>query len=96
MAMLNAPHPGTLVKDDIDALALKISEAAKALGVSRQQLYKVVNGVSAISPEMALRLETVIGGTADHWLRMQAAHDLAQARKHAPRITRGLKRLQPV
>jgi len=42
---------------------------------------------------MALRLEFVIGGTADHWLSMQSAHDVAQVRKKADEITRGLHRL---
>ena len=41
----------------------------------------MVNGKAGISPEMAIRLEKAFGGTADVWLRMQAAHDLAQARK---------------
>jgi antitoxin HigA-1 len=80
MPMKNPPHPGFGLKDDLDTLNLKISEAAAALGVTRQQLYKVVNGQSAISAEMAVRLEQVIGSTADHWLRLQAAYDLAQVR----------------
>jgi addiction module HigA family antidote len=80
MPMKNPPHPGLGLKDDFDELGLSIAEAAKALGVTRQQLYKLVNGQSGISPEMAVRLEQVIGGSADHWLRLQAAHDLAQVR----------------
>jgi addiction module HigA family antidote len=80
MPMKNPPHPGLGLKDDLDELGLSIADAAKALGVTRQQLYKLVNGQSGISPEMAIRLEQVIGGSADHWLRLQAAHDLAQVR----------------
>jgi plasmid maintenance system antidote protein VapI len=30
---------------------------------------------------MALRFEKAFGGSADMWLRMQVAYDLAQARK---------------
>lgn len=78
--MKNPPHPGIGLKADLEALGLTIAEAAKALGVTRQQLYKLVNGQSGISPEMAVRLEQVIGGSADHWLRLQVAHDLAQVR----------------
>jgi addiction module HigA family antidote len=81
MPMKNPSHPGRLVKADLDELGLTIAEAAKGLGVTRQQLYKIVNGDSAISPEMALRLEKAIGSTADTWLRMQVAYDLAQARR---------------
>lgn len=80
MPMKYPPHPGAGLKDDLDELGLSIAEAAKALGVTRQQLYKLVNGQSGISPEMAVRLEQVIGSTADHWLRLQAAHDVAQVR----------------
>ncbi|MDP3897936.1 MAG: HigA family addiction module antitoxin [Mesorhizobium sp.] len=89
--MKTPPHPGRLVKSAIEELGLTVAKAAKALGVTRAQVYRVVKGESAISPEMALRLETVFGSTADAWLRMQAAHDVAALR--AREITKGLKRL---
>jgi antitoxin HigA-1 len=53
----------------------------------------VIKGDSGISPEMALRLQAVIGSTADTWLRMQAAHDIALARGRANQITKGLRRV---
>ncbi|ATU92090.1 HigA family addiction module antitoxin [Phyllobacterium zundukense] len=93
MAMKNPPHPGALLKDDIEALNLPVSAVAQALGVTRSQLYRVLSGQSAVSAEMALRLEYVIGGSADHWLSMQSAYDVAQVRKKADEITRGLSRL---
>jgi addiction module HigA family antidote len=80
MPMKNPPHPGEGLKDDLDALGLTVAEAAKALAITRQQLYKIINGESGISAEMAIRLEQVVGGSAGHWLRLQAAYDLAQAR----------------
>jgi addiction module HigA family antidote len=93
MAMFNPPHPGEGLKDDIEALHLTTAEAAKALGVTRQQLHRVLTGVSAISPEMAIRLEAVIGSTADHWLRLQANYDLDQLRQYQADMTNGLRRL---
>lgn len=84
MPMKNPPHPGRLLNDDIEALGWTVAEAAEALGVTRQQLYRVLNGTSAISAEMALRLEKGIGSSADTWIRMQAAYDLAQARLKGP------------
>lgn len=92
MAMFNPPHPGEGIKDDIEALGLTTAEAAQALGVSRQQLHRVITGTSAISAEMAVRLETVIGSNADHWMRLQTAYDLAQVRQK-PEITKGLQKL---
>lgn len=80
MSMKFPPHPGFGLKDDLDALGLTIAQGARALGITRQQLYKLTKGESAISAEMAVRLEQAIGGRADHWLRLQAAYDLARVR----------------
>ena len=93
MPMKNPPHPGLGLKADFDALGLSIADAAEALGVSRSQLHRVVAGRSDISAELALRLEVVIGSTADAWLRQQAAYDTARVRLRAGEITRGLKRV---
>jgi addiction module HigA family antidote len=81
MPMKNPPHPGRGLKDDIAALGLTVAEAAEALGITRQQLYNVISGRSGVTAEMALRLEKGVGGTADAWLGMQAAYDLAQLRR---------------
>ena len=92
MTKANPSHPGRSLSYELDYLKLSVAKAADALGVSRSQLHRVIQGESAISPEMALRLEKVIGSTAGSWLRMQAAHDEAQARKNKS-ITKGLKRI---
>ena len=93
MPMKNPCHPGELIKSDITELGLSVSDAAKGLGVTRQQLYRVINGQSAVTPEMAVRLEKAIGSTADTWLRMQMNYDLAQVRLRASSIK--VKRLEP-
>jgi addiction module HigA family antidote len=88
MAMKNPAHPGSLIRDNIDELGLSIADAAKGLDVTRQQLYKVVKGESAVTPEMAVRLEKAFGGSADTWLRMQMNFDLARAREREINVTR--------
>jgi len=93
MPMKNPAHPGRLVKAEIEELKLSVAEAAKGLGVTRQQLYRVINGECAVTPEMAIRLEKAVGSTADAWLRMQMNYDLAQIRLRAPSIK--VKRLEP-
>ena len=80
MPMKNPPHPGLLIRDNLADLGLSVAEGATGLGVTRQQLYNVINGKSGVTPEMALRLEKAFGGSADMWLRMQANYDLAQLR----------------
>lgn len=93
MPMKNPPHPGRGLKADIQGLHLSTARAAEALGVGRSRLHRVLACEAAISAELALRLETVIGGTAEAWLRMQAAYDAAQVRARAAEIIRGLKRI---
>jgi addiction module HigA family antidote len=83
MAMRAPPHPGLSVRHDcIEPLGLTITETAEILGVTRQALNNLVNGKSGISPEMAIRLDKAFGGSAETWLRLQMAYDLAQARRH--------------
>jgi antitoxin HigA-1 len=80
MRMKNPVHPGIVLKSELEELGIGVAAAAQALGVTRQQLYNVLNGKSVVTPEMALRLEIGIGSTADTWLAMQNAYDLAQLR----------------
>jgi addiction module HigA family antidote len=85
--MKNPPHPGRSIKDAcLDPLALTVTEAANILGVARHTLSRVLNGRAAISPEMAIRMEKAGWSNADHWLRLQTAYDLAQARLRASEI----------
>ena len=82
MPMKNPVHPGALAKANLEELNLSVAEAAKTMKITRQQLHNVMQGRSAVTPEMALRFEKAFGGSADMWLRMQGAYDLAQARKN--------------
>ena len=88
------PHPGRGIKQNcLDALGLNVTDAAKVLGVARHTLSRVLNGHAAVSPEMAIRLEKAGWSNADFWLRVQAAYDLAQARKRQDQIK--VERYQP-
>jgi addiction module HigA family antidote len=90
--MHDPSHPGRqLLLDCLEPARLTVSEGAKALGVSRQALSKLVNGSAGISPEMALRLAKAFGSTPDMWLRLQMAYDLARARKREGEITRNVR-----
>ena len=93
MEMKNPPHPGQLIGDNLSALGVSISHAAKGLGITRQQLHNLISGRSGITPKMAVKLEKAIGSTADTWLRMQMNYDLAQIRKRETSIK--VKRLVP-
>jgi addiction module HigA family antidote len=88
MEMFNPAHPGEIIREDcLRPLGLTVTAAADALGVSRKQLSDVLNGHSGVSPEMAVRLEKVGWGTADHWLRMQMQRNLWEVRRNSDQIT---------
>ena len=87
MPMKNPVHPGRVVRHDcLEPLGLSVTAAARVLGVTRQALNNLVNEKAGISPEMAIRLSKAFGSTAETWLRMQVAYDLAAARKKESKI----------
>lgn len=80
--MHNPPHPGEIIREFcVEALNLSVTEAAKALGVTRKTLSALLNGRSGISPEMALRLSKVFGRSPEGWLRLQLQYDLWKTRR---------------
>ena len=82
-----AVHPGAWLRSDIvDPRGLSVSTVAEKLGVSRQAMSSLLNGRAGISAEMAIRFEKAFGLRAETLMRMQAAHDLAQARRHEKTI----------
>ncbi|MGB6104901.1 HigA family addiction module antitoxin [Diaphorobacter nitroreducens] len=96
--MHKPPHPGLTLRDDVlPALGLNVTDAAKALGVTRPTLSRVLNGAASVSPEMALRLERWLGvehgGRADVWLGLQAAYDLWATEQKAKALLRKVKPL---
>jgi len=82
MQMYNPPHPGEVLQGLwLDPMGISITDAAKALGVSRKTLSKIVNGRGALTPEMAVRLARAFGTSPESWLSHQAAYDLWQLRQ---------------
>jgi addiction module HigA family antidote len=84
MEMHDPPHPGEIIREDcLKELGLTVTEAAQGLGVTRKTLSAILNGHAGISPDMALRLSQAFGSTPEHWLQMQLAYDLAEAKRRA-------------
>ena len=86
-------HPGELLREDVlPDLKLSVSEAARRLGVSRQQLHRILSCTHPISVEMALRVGRLAGNGAGVWLRMQQNHDLWHTEKE---LAGELKKIRP-
>ena len=91
MPMKNPNHPGDLIRDCLDELGVNVTDGAKALGVSRAALSRLINRKAGVSPEMAVRFERALGSTAGFWLRLQLNYDLAQIQARSGKIrARGL------
>ena len=79
--MLNPPHLGELIRESMDEVGWNVTETAARLGCERGTLSRLLNGKAGLSAHMALALEDLGWGTADHWMRMQASYELAQERR---------------
>ena len=77
MEMYDPPHPGAIIKEAMEELNLTV----RLLDVAPSTVQRILSGQSAVSLDMALRLETVIGSSADVWMTVQAKYDLWQARQ---------------
>lgn len=78
--MLDPPHLGELIREGMQDLGWTVTDTASQLGCVRGTLSRVINGKAGVSTNMALSLEAIGWGTADHWMRMQASYELAKAR----------------
>ncbi|MBI4456362.1 MAG: HigA family addiction module antidote protein [Acidobacteria bacterium] len=87
MKMHNPPHPGEVLRKlCLEPLGLTVTEAAKALGVSRKTLSSILNGRAGISPKMAVRLSLAFNTTAESWLNQQMQYDLWHAERNRKRL----------
>lgn len=82
MVMHNPPHPGEVLRElCLEPLDLSVTDAAKALGVSRKTLSAILNGRSGVSPEMAVRLGRAFDTSPESWLSQQLQYDLWHAQE---------------
>lgn len=87
MRMHNPPHPGEVLRElCLEPLGLTVTEAAKALGISRKTLSSILNGRAGISAEMAVRLSMAFDTSAESWLNQQMQYDLWQAESQRKKL----------
>ena len=92
---LNPPHLGELIRESMDDVGWNVTETAERLGCERGTLSRLLNGKAGVSANMAMALEDIGWGTADHWMRMQASYELAQARRDGAAAKRRAGALHP-
>ena len=81
MTLLQNPsHPGEVLAE-LYLTPLGMSTLAKRLNVPRTRIERVVKGETALSVDTAMHLSKFFGTTAEFWINLQRAHDLARARE---------------
>jgi addiction module HigA family antidote len=92
--MHNPPHPGEIIRElCLQPLGLSVSDAAKALRVSRKTLSEILNGRAGVSPVMAIRLAIAFDTTPESWMAQQAQYDLWRANKKRKALEKKVKNL---
>jgi len=75
-------HPGQILHMElVEGRRLTISKIAELLGTTRANFSNIINEHASITPNMALRLEEVFGGSASHFLNLQKTYDLEKAKE---------------
>jgi len=75
-----APRPGRLLQRELDARSISQAQLAARTGLSPKHVNLVIKGTAAISPDVAVTLEQILGTSAEMWLRLEAAYQASQAR----------------
>lgn len=77
---MRSTHPGQVLKDELDATGISLSEFARQIDVPTNRISQIVSGKRAISGDSALRFGHWFGTDPAFWMTLQAQHELAQAR----------------
>ena len=81
--MTDPSHPGEILKHEfLEPLGVSSIGLAKAVGVPRTRIERLVKGQTGVTPDTALRLGRALGTTPEFWLNMQSNFDMAAARRN--------------
>ncbi len=95
MALIEIEHPGIMLKEDfLDDLGIKPGTLARAIGVDRSAIKKIIEGKRAISADMALRFSIYFNMSAGFWLNLQKDYELRIAKRD--RLAEFRKEIEPL
>ena len=76
-----AIHPGEHIAEELEERRMSAADLARAMGVDRGRVSRLINGRTAVTGETAILLSRVFGTSAEFWIRLQGDYDLARARE---------------
>ena len=85
--------PGEILREEFLApLGLSQKDLATHLGCDLKVINRIVNGRSAVTAEMALKLGAALRTTPEFWLNAQKAVDIHRAIRHLVKLPKPLLR----
>ena len=78
-----AIHPGEILAEELEELAVTPTELARQLRVPANRITQIVQGKRSITGDTALRLAHWFGSSAQFWLNLQSAYDIRIAQQEA-------------
>lgn len=76
-----APRPGRVLQRELDTRSISQAQLASRTGLSPKHINLVIKGTAALSPDVAVTLEQVLGTSAETLLRLEAAYQAHEARQ---------------
>jgi antitoxin HigA-1 len=80
MIQYNAPHPGSIIKLEVEGTGKTITEVAEGLGISRKVLSQILNGRASVTAEMAMRFAKAFHKSPEFYVNLQKNFELSKAR----------------
>lgn len=74
-------HPGEILAEDLQDAGVSLNQLARSLRVPMNRISAIVNGKRSITASTALRLARYFGTSAEYWMNLQTAYDLAVAER---------------
>jgi addiction module HigA family antidote len=94
VAKLPPLHPGEMLREEfLKPMGLTPYAVAKACGVPRTRIERIVREELGITADTALRLAKFFGMSVEFWVNLQTQYDLEIAKK---KIAKELKAISPV
>lgn len=73
-------HPGEILADELEARIIKKTVFAESLGMKASHFSELLHGKRNVSASTALKLEKLLGISAEYWMRVQVYYDLFMER----------------
>lgn len=83
--MYNPPHPGGILREELEELEVTAEDFAARIGSEPEELLAVLDEKAPVTEELAQKLAGALQGpTAATWLAMQTDFDVWQAAHGTP------------